>query len=100
MKLSELMPTHVAGYLRIFPEDMRPEDHDELDAMLEAAKAIIRETTGNDAEACDTHPEFTIAALILCEDMYDNRTRYTKASEAAPNKTLEAILGLHDMNLI
>lgn len=100
MKMSELNVKDVAQYLKLFPEDLKKEDWDEIRAMLDAARAIVRQTTGLDAAQCDEHPDLTVAALILTQDMFDHRSRYQKATEAAPNRTLEAILGLHDHNLI
>ena len=101
MKMSELTVKDAARFLKLFPEDLAaPGFVDELRAMLDAARAIVRETTGNDAEQCDKHPDLAIAALILTQDMFDNRTRYTKAADAGENRTLAAILGLHDRNLV
>lgn len=100
MILSEVTVRDVASYLKLFATDLTSDEERELRAILSAAKQIVINTIGRTEEECDKFEELSIAVLILCQDMYDNRTRYTKASEASPNKTLEAILSLHDCNLL
>lgn len=100
MKISELTPEDVARYLRIDWDTARDDDQKELTAFLEAAKAFVVGYIGKDAEACDAWEDMTIAVLLLCQDMYDNRSAAVTRESAAQNPALMRLLGLHDYNLI
>lgn len=99
MKISEV----TLDTLKVFSKisyDMDELEEAELLGFFEAAKGIVRVHTGLSAEQCDEHAELTVAVLILTADMFDRREAFMKVSEAAPNKTLERILALHDFNLL
>ncbi len=100
MKLSEITTVDVATYLKLYIDDLTAFEIKELELILSAAKNIVKKTIANTDEEADKKEELSVAVLILCQDMYDNRTRYTLASEATPNKTLENILSLNDFNLL
>ena len=42
--------------------------------------------------------DLTLAYLVLCQDLYDQRTAQTDT--AAVNRTLDTILGMHARNLV
>ena len=44
------------------------------------------------------HEDLAIAALVLCQDMYDNRSVYVDKNTT--NKVVETILGMHCVNLL
>lgn len=100
MKISEIEFADVANFLKLDLCDIDDEEKKELDAIVKAAKSYVFNYTGLSETECDTHEDLTIAALILCQDMYDNRSRNILSSSAAPNKTLETILGMYCNNLI
>lgn len=94
--LSELTVQDIADYLRL--SELTTEDEALLPTILEAAKAFIYKYTGLTATQADLSKDITIAALVLCQDMYDNRAYYVDSSNV--NKVVEAILGLHSVNLL
>jgi hypothetical protein len=93
MKVSEIESDQVAEYLRL--DDYQDED---IEPMLESAKAFIRSYTGLTDEEIDTHEDFYIVVMVLCQDMYDNRCMYVDKSNL--NKVVETILGMHCVNLL
>lgn len=100
MKMSEVNLLTTAEYLKIDPLDLTKPEKIELDAIIKAAKNYVSEYIGKSLEECEKHEELAIATLILCQDMYDNRTRYVSSAAAMPSKTLETLLSLHDFNLL
>ncbi|TGX99190.1 phage gp6-like head-tail connector protein [Hominisplanchenecus murintestinalis] len=93
MKVSEISIEHIAEYLRL-------DDYTdgELAPLLESARAFIRSYTGLTDEEIDTHEDFYIAVMVLCQDMYDNRCMYVDKNNL--NKAVDTILGMHCVNLL
>lgn len=94
--VSQLTTSDIADYLRL-PE-VTPEDSTFIGTILEASKAFVYKYTGLTPEAVDEALDITIAVYVLCQDMYDNRSMYV--DNANVNKVVEAILGLHSVNLL
>lgn len=71
---------------------------------MTAAKKYISAYTGIQEvstvgdEILDDHEDFSIAFLVLCQDMYDNRSMTTE--KANTNRVIECILGMHSRNLL
>jgi hypothetical protein len=99
VKISEIDLDFLKGYLKISYETTVSEE-EELESFFSAAQNIVSQFTGLTREECEEHSDLTVAVLILTADMFDRREAFMKASEAAPNKTLETILSLHDHNLL
>lgn len=93
MKVSEIETEHVAEYLRLDEYD-----EDQMSAILDSAKAFIRSYTGLTDDEINTHDDFYIVVMILCQDMYDNRCMYVDKNNI--NKVVETILGMHCVNLL
>lgn len=93
MKVSEITVEDVANYARI--DDF---NDIEIKNILESAKAYVRSYTGLTDEEIDTHDDFYIAVMALCQDMYDNRSMYVEKNNV--NKVVDAILGMHCVNLL
>ena len=93
MKVSEIEVKHVAQYIKLDEYD-----EDELQAILDAAKAFIQSYTGLSKDEVDQHEDFYIVVMILCQDMYDNRCMYVDKSNL--NKVVDTILGMHCVNLL
>lgn len=93
MKVSEITSYDVVKYARI-------DDYDEVEInnIISAAKAYVRSYTGLTDDEIDTHEDFYTAIMVLCEDMYDNRSMYVDKSNV--NKVVETILGMHCVNLL
>ncbi|MDD6033132.1 MAG: head-tail connector protein [Oscillospiraceae bacterium] len=94
MKISELTANDVLRFLRL--------DGTEGDVspfvLLEAAKSYIRGVTGLPEAEMDEHGDLTVAALVLCADMYENRLTTVEAGHK--NMAVDTILGLHRVNLV
>lgn len=95
-KVSELSVNDLANYLRL--TEIPVSDTTLLSSILEAAKSYVLTYTGRDEESADTFPEFTLAVLVLSEDLYDKRTYSVDKNEA--NKVVESILGMRSINLL
>lgn len=93
-KVSEITAEDIADYLRI--DELTDGDTQTLNNLLEIAKTYIESYTGLDN--LDKYPEFVIVVLILCQDMYDNRTMYVDNTNL--NTVVETILGMHSVNLL
>lgn len=93
MKVSEVQPVDLAEFMRL--DDYR---EDEMQRILDSAKAYIRDYTGLTDEEVDTHADFLAALLVLCQDMNDNRSMYVDKSNV--NRVVESILNMHRVNLL
>lgn len=94
MKVSEITAGHVAEYLRIDSED----GTDGIRRILAAAKSYICNYTGIPLEEIDNYEEFYTAVMVLCQDMYDNRSYYVERNYV--NRTVSTILDMHRRNLV
>lgn len=95
-KVSQITASDVAEYLRI--TDATQEDTNTLNTLLTVAKVYIGEYTGRTIQDLDDYKDIIAVVLILCQDMWDNRTLYVDSSNV--NKVVESILGLHSVNLL
>lgn len=93
-KVSDITTNDIAEYLRLV--DYTDDDENTLSNLLGIAKTFISNYTGQ--TNLDQFQDFVIVVLILCQDMWDNRTLYVeKASLSYP---VETILGMHCINLL
>lgn len=96
-KVSEIRAEDVWEYLN--PSDaMDAEDANTLKTMIGVAKAYISSYTGRSLEELDNYQDLVIVALVLCQDMFDNRTLYV--DKANVNRVVESIMDLHSVNLL
>lgn len=98
MKVSEILNRDVSEYLRLEYEDLTEREIAEIEQSLITAKKFIKSYTGLTEEQIDTHEDFYIVVMVLCQDMYDNRSYYVDKSNL--NKVVETILGMHSVNLL
>ncbi len=94
MKISEVTLAIVKDYCRVSDD----ESNTVLDAILTASKSYIKGYTGLTDEQLEAHEDITIALLVLCSDMYDNRQ--TTVQNANENKVVSTILGMHATNYL
>ena len=93
-KVSDITTEDIADYIRIV--DYTQDDENTLSNLLEIAKTFISNYTGQ--TDLDQFQDFVIVVLILCQDMWDNRTLYVdKTTLSYP---VETILGMHSINLL
>lgn len=95
-KVSQITFSDVAEYLRLGA--VSADEQNTLNNLIGVAKAFIRGYTGLTAEDIDGHEDFVIVVLILCQDMYDNRTLYVDTANLS--HVVETILGMYRVNLL
>lgn len=95
-KVSEITYEDVADYIRL--SEVTTDDQNTLTTMINVSKTFISNYTGRTTEELDNYQDFIIVVLILCQDMWDNRTLYVDNSNL--NKVVETILGMHSVNLL
>lgn len=95
-KVSDITAQDVADYLRL-PE-VTADDTNTLNTLIGIAKTYISKYTGRSMEELDNYQDFVIVCLVLCQDMWDNRTLYVDNSNL--NNVVETVLGLHSVNLL
>lgn len=94
MKISEVTISDLKEYANV--------DHDYDDKILSnillSSKAYIKSYTGLNEEQIDSKEELTIALMILCNELYENRI-YTVENDKV-NKIVNSILDMHSINLL
>lgn len=93
-KVSDIKVEDIADYLRI--DELTEADKQTLNNLLGIAKTYIESYTGQ--TELDNYQDFVIVALVLVQDMYDNRTMYVDSTNL--NTVVETILGMHSVNLL
>ena len=94
--VSELTYQDVAEYIRLC--EVTSDDENTLNKLIDVSKNYIANNTGLTVEQLDEHSDFVIVVLILCQDMWDNRTLYV--DNANLNHVVKTILGNHSINLL
>lgn len=94
MKLSEVTESDVCWYLRL------PDGNDLplIPSIMDSARSYILSYTGLTTEQADEHDDLVMAFLLLCQDMYDNRSAVQ--GNPSSNRTLDTILSMHARNLV
>lgn len=95
-KVSDITESSVADYLRL--DELTYSDINTLTMLISIATSFIKSYTGLDDAGVDKYPEFVIVVLILCQDMWDNRTMYVDSKDL--NNTVQSILAMHSINLL
>lgn len=95
-KVSDITAESVAEYLRL--DEVTDSEINTLAVLISIATSYIKSYTGLDDAGVDKYPEFVIVVLILCQDMWDNRTMYVDSKEL--NNTVQSILAMHSVNLL
>lgn len=96
IKVSDIKVEDIADYLRI--DELTDGDKQMLNNLLGIAKTYIESYTGRSEQELDNYQDFVIVALVLVQDMYDNRTMYVDSTNL--NTVVETILGMHSVNLL
>ena len=95
-KVSDITAESVADYLRL--DEVTDSEINTLAMLISIATSYIKSYTGLDEAGVDKYPEFVIVVLILCQDMWDNRTMYVDSKDI--NNTVQSILAMHSVNLL
>ena len=95
-KVSEITYSDVANYLRL--SEVSQQDQNTLTNLINISKEYIQSYTGLTSNALDNFQDFVIVVLVLCQDMWDNRTLYVDNSNL--NNVVQGILDMHSINLL
>ena len=95
-KVSDITAESVAEYLRL--DEVSEDEKKTLTTLISIATSFIKSYTGLDDDGVDKYSEFVIVVLILCQDMWDNRTMYVDSKDL--NNTVQSILAMHSVNLL
>ena len=95
-KVSDITVESVAEYLRL--DEVTEIEKNTLTTLISIATSYIKSYTGLDDAGVDKYHEFVIVVLILCQDMWDNRTMYVDSKDL--NNTVQSILAMHSVNLL
>ena len=95
-EVSDITAESVAEYLRL--DEVTDSEKNTLTTLISVATSYIKSYTGLDDAGVDKYPEFVIVVLILCQDMWDNRTMYVDGKDL--NNTVQSILAMHSVNLL
>ena len=95
-KVSDITAESVAEYLRL--DEVTDSEINTLAMLISIATSYIKSYTGLDDAGVDKYPEFVIVVLILCQDMWDNRTMYVDSKDL--NNTVQSILAMHSVNML
>lgn len=95
-QVSQITANDIASYIRL--DEVEQADLNTLNSLLGVAKTFVMKYTGRTVEELDNYQDFVIVVLILCQDMWDNRTLYVDNTNL--NKVVETILGMHSVNLL
>lgn len=95
-KVSDITVESIADYLRL--DEVTESEINTLTTLISVAISFIKSYTGLDDIGVDKYPEFVIVVLILCQDMWDNRTMYVDSKDL--NNTVQSILAMHSVNLL
>jgi len=95
-KVSEITYEDVADYLKL--SEVTNDEQNTLNNLINISKSFISSYTGLSLDKLDLHCDFVIVVLILCQDMWDNKTLYVNKSELS--YPVQTILGMHSVNLL
>lgn len=95
-KVSDITADSVSEYLRL--DEVSEKEKNTLTMLISVATSFIKSYTGLDDDGVDKYHEFVIVVLILCQDMWDNRTMYVDGKDL--NNTVQSILAMHSVNLL
>jgi N12 class adenine-specific DNA methylase len=94
MKISEITIKEIKDYLHVY----HTEDDTLISAILTASRSFVKNYTGLTNEGMDAKDDLSMAVFILSSELYDNRA-YTVENNNV-NPVIEAILGMHSVNLL
>ena len=102
MKVSKMTITDVAKYMNLEEDEY---DTGMMEVILLAAKEYVADYTGIpqhiegvEGNTLDDYEKFPLAVMVLCQDMYDNRSYYVERANV--NKVVESILNMHRRNYL
>lgn len=102
MKVSEMTVKDIAKYMNLEEDEY---DADLMEIILTAAKEYVSDYTAipqySDiavGKTLDDYEKFPLAVMVLCQDMYDNRSYYVERNNV--NRVVASILNMHRRNYL
>lgn len=95
-KVSKVTSADLAEFLRV--GEVTPSEDGFLKTIIGAATAYMCKYTGLDAAQLDGSQDLVPVLLVLCQDMYDNRTLYVDSANV--NRMVQSTLDMHSVNLL
>ena len=95
-KVSDITIDAVREYANL--GDLDTSEQNLITSYIGIAKRYIKSYTGLDDEGMDEYQDLVIVALILIQDMWDNRSLYVDSTNI--NRVCQSILDLHSINLL
>lgn len=88
-KVSEITISDIADFIHL--DEVGDSEEVQLSTFLSVSKDYIKNYTG--LTDLDEYPDLVIVVLIMCQDMYDNRSMYVDKNN--PNRVVKTILDMH-----
>ena len=95
-KVSKVTSADLAEFLRV--GEVTPSEDGFLKTIIGAATAYMSKYTGLTTAQLDGSQDFVFVLLVLCQDMYDNRSLYVDSANV--NQAVQSILDMHSVNLL
>lgn len=96
LKVSDVTSADLAAFLRV--GEVTPYEDGYLSTLIGAATAYMCKYTGLTTSQLDESQDFVPVLLVLCQDMYDNRTLYVDSANV--NRMVQSTLDMHSVNLL
>lgn len=105
MVISDISSVDVALFLRLEEGEYNEAG---MQAVMAAARQYIVSYTGlpetaEEGETIDSYEDLTFAYLVICRELWDNRTMDVQtvgAGRLQANKVIDSILSMHARNLV
>lgn len=95
-KVSDVTSADLAAFLRV--SEVTPYEDGYLSTLIGAATAYMCKYTGLTTAQLDESQDFVPVLLVLCQDMYDNRTLYVDSANVS--RMVQSTLDMHSVNLL
>lgn len=96
LKVSDVTSADLAAFLRVC--EVTPYEDGYLSTLIGAATAFMCKYTGLTTAQLDESQDFVPVLLVLCQDMYDNRSLYVDSANV--NRMVQSTLDMHSVNLL
>lgn len=96
LKVSDVTSADLAAFLRVC--EVTPYEDGYLSTLIGAAIGYMCKYTGLTAAQLDESQDFVPVLLVLCQDMYDNRSLYVDSANIS--RMVQSTLDMHSVNLL
>ena len=96
LKVSDVTSADLAAFLRV--GEVTPYEDGYLGTLIGSATAYMCKYTGLTAAQLDESEDFVPVLMVLCQDMYDNRSLYVDSANV--NHMVQSTLDMHSVNLL